>query len=103
MYPASILALLCDASFAIIPMFLIRTLQLDRKPKIALRVILGMACVYVFSTYRKPRNPLINMPYRASIAVVARIPVLHYLDEPDFLCLSNLSNNFLGTDLFDLI
>jgi hypothetical protein len=45
MYFGSIVALLCDVAFAILPMIFIRGIKMDPSTKIALRVILGMGCM----------------------------------------------------------
>jgi hypothetical protein len=45
MYPYSAFALMCDSAFALLPIFMIRGLQMDRQTKIALVPVLGMGCV----------------------------------------------------------
>jgi hypothetical protein len=44
-YPYSVFALFCDSTFAILPIFMLRGLQMDRQTKIALVPILGLGCV----------------------------------------------------------
>ncbi|KAI1341767.1 hypothetical protein F5Y15DRAFT_375219 [Xylariaceae sp. FL0016] len=65
-YLYSAFSVICDFTFAILPMFLIHTLQIDRKTKLALIPILSLACV-------------------ASIAVAVRFAYIHDFTKPDFL------------------
>ncbi|GAW21843.1 hypothetical protein ANO14919_113690 [Xylariales sp. No.14919] len=65
-YLYSAFSVICDFTFAILPMFLIYTLQIDTKTKIALIPILSIGCV-------------------ASIAVVVRLGYIHNFTNPDFL------------------
>jgi hypothetical protein len=44
-YIGSVMYLICDLYFAILPMLLIRGLKMDRSTKIALRFILGLGCL----------------------------------------------------------
>jgi hypothetical protein len=48
MYPYSAQALFCDLSFAILPIFLVRGLQMDRNTKTAVIILLGLGCTLVF-------------------------------------------------------
>ncbi|KAI1421253.1 hypothetical protein F5Y12DRAFT_38429 [Xylaria sp. FL1777] len=65
-YLYSAFSVICDFTFAILPMFLVYTLQIDKRTKIALIPILSIGCV-------------------ASIAVVVRLAYIHNFLEPDFL------------------
>ncbi|KAJ8120435.1 hypothetical protein ONZ43_g2857 [Nemania bipapillata] len=65
-YLYSAFSVICDFTFSILPMFLIYTLQIDRRTKIALIPILSIGCV-------------------ASIAVVVRLAYIKNFLDPDFL------------------
>lgn len=66
-YLYSAFSVICDFTFALLPIFLIRSLQIDRKVKFALIPILSIACV-------------------ASIAVAVRFVYINDFTKPDFLC-----------------
>ncbi|CAG8045936.1 unnamed protein product [Penicillium nalgiovense] len=57
----------CDLTIGSLPIFMVRRLQMKRGTKFAVSAILGLA-------------------YVASVAVIVRIPFLHYAGRPDFLC-----------------
>ncbi|KAF6809058.1 integral membrane protein [Colletotrichum sojae] len=65
-YLYSAVSVICDFTFAILPMFLIWNLKMDRRTKIALIPIMAMACI-------------------ASAAVVVRMPFVKDFKNPDFL------------------
>ncbi|KAJ8131972.1 hypothetical protein O1611_g1652 [Lasiodiplodia mahajangana] len=65
-YLYSAFSVICDFTFAILPMFLIYQLQIDRRTKVALIPILSIGCV-------------------ASIAVVVRLGYINRFLDPDFL------------------
>ncbi|KAI1298368.1 hypothetical protein F5Y03DRAFT_270258 [Xylaria venustula] len=65
-YLYSAFSVICDFTFSILPMFLIRTLQMNRRAKVALVLILSIGCV-------------------ASIAVTVRFAYIHNFTDPDFL------------------
>ncbi|KAH8695577.1 hypothetical protein BGW36DRAFT_299318 [Talaromyces proteolyticus] len=65
-YMYSGVAAVCDFTMGILPGFMIRKLQMNRRTKIAVSGILGIACV-------------------ASTAVIVRIPFLHDANSPNFL------------------
>ncbi|KAG9189862.1 hypothetical protein G6011_06730 [Alternaria panax] len=65
-YVYSILSIITDFTFAIIPGFLVWHLQLKRRTKVALIPLITMGCI-------------------ASAAVIARLPFVHYFNSPDFL------------------
>lgn len=44
-YLYSVFGMICDFTFAVLPVFLIRSLQMDRQTKFALIPILGMGCM----------------------------------------------------------
>ncbi|KAJ5816963.1 hypothetical protein N7447_009196, partial [Penicillium robsamsonii] len=56
----------CDFTLGFLPVFMIWRLQMDRGTKFVVSAILGLACI-------------------ASMAVIIRIPFLHYAGKPDFL------------------
>ncbi|KAF2174993.1 hypothetical protein K469DRAFT_612360 [Zopfia rhizophila CBS 207.26] len=62
----STFSIISDFTFAILPVFLVWNLQLNRRAKIALIPLLTMGCI-------------------ASSAVVARVPYLKNFSDPDFL------------------
>ncbi|CDM32627.1 unnamed protein product [Penicillium roqueforti FM164] len=64
MYSAVVAA--CDFTIGSLPIFMVRRLQMKRGTKFAVPAILGLA-------------------YIASVAVIVRIPFLHYAGRPDFL------------------
>ncbi|KAI0468961.1 hypothetical protein F4859DRAFT_489561 [Xylaria cf. heliscus] len=65
-YLYSTFSVICDFTFAILPMFLVYTLQVDRKTKIAL-------------------IPILSIGFIASIAVVVRLAYIKKFLDPDFL------------------
>ncbi|KAJ2986282.1 hypothetical protein NUW58_g5102 [Xylaria curta] len=65
-YLYSAFSVICDFTFAILPIFLIYALQIDRRTKLALIPILSIGAV-------------------ASIAVVIRFPYIKTFMDPDFL------------------
>lgn len=66
-YLYSAISVICDFTFALLPLHMIRGLQMNNQTKIALIPILGMGCV-------------------ASIAVVVRFAYIENFKNPDFLC-----------------
>ncbi|TDZ16460.1 hypothetical protein Cob_v010796 [Colletotrichum orbiculare MAFF 240422] len=65
-YLYSACSVICDFTFAILPMVLIWNLKMDRKTKVALIPVMAMACI-------------------ASAAVVVRMPFVKDFKNPDFL------------------
>ncbi|KAK6215534.1 hypothetical protein QIS74_08553 [Colletotrichum tabaci] len=65
-YLYSAFSVICDFTFAILPIVLIWNLKMDRKTKLALVPIMAMACI-------------------ASAAVVVRMPFVKDFKNPDFL------------------
>ncbi|KAK9560589.1 hypothetical protein V6Z88_001333 [Aspergillus fumigatus] len=65
-YLYSVTATLCDFVLGLLPISLVWKLQMTRKTKIALAVILSLGCI-------------------ASAAVIVRIPYLHYYKDDEFL------------------
>lgn len=55
-YLYSAVSVICDFTFAILPMVLIWKLKMDQKTKLALVPIMAMACMFVF-----PWAPVLNM------------------------------------------
>ncbi|KAL4889542.1 hypothetical protein BDV59DRAFT_117000 [Aspergillus ambiguus] len=55
-----------DFTVALLPIFVVRKLQMSRQTKVAAVCLLGMACI-------------------ASVAVIVRIPFVHTIKNPDFL------------------
>jgi len=66
-YIYSILSIISDFTFTIIPGFLVWNLQLKRRTKFALIPLITMGCI-------------------ASCAVFARLPFVKHFNSPDFLC-----------------
>lgn len=50
-YLYSAFSVICDFTFALLPIFLIMQLQMNNKTKLALIPVMLMACVYVFYNY----------------------------------------------------
>ncbi|KAK8022297.1 hypothetical protein PG993_013064 [Apiospora rasikravindrae] len=69
-YLYSAFSVLCDFTFALLPLHMIMGLQMRQSIKYSLVPILGMACV---------------RHLRASIAVVVRFVFVHTFEDPDFL------------------
>ncbi|KAK2764603.1 hypothetical protein FQN54_009298 [Arachnomyces sp. PD_36] len=65
-YGYSVISAICDFTIGILPIFLIWNMQANKKTKLAIAGILGMACI-------------------ASTAVVVRIPFIETYREKDFL------------------
>lgn len=66
-YLYSAISVICDFTFALLPLHIIQGLQMKSSLKLALIPILGMGCV-------------------ASIAVVVRFAYIENFKNPDFLC-----------------
>ncbi|KAL4790480.1 hypothetical protein BDV19DRAFT_334060 [Aspergillus venezuelensis] len=66
LYVFSVTSALFDLTVGLLPILLVRKLQMGRRTKIAVAGLLGMACV-------------------ASIAIIIRIPYVHTIRNPDFL------------------
>jgi hypothetical protein len=66
-YLYSAINVICDFTFALLPLHIIRGLQMNRKSKLALMPILGVGCI-------------------ASIAIVVRFAFIKGFEDPDFLC-----------------
>ncbi|KAJ6142733.1 hypothetical protein N7471_002186 [Penicillium samsonianum] len=65
-YMYSGVAAACDFTIGFLPIFMVWGLQMNRGTKFVVSTILGLACI-------------------ASIAVIIRIPFVHYAGKPDFL------------------
>lgn len=104
-YAYSGVAILCDFTIGLLPVFLIRDLQLSRRTKISLMTVLGIGCMYVqfLFVYMDPLC-LIATFNSAGAAVIVRIPFLHLAKSPDFLreCIfmSFISQSYLSVALF---
>jgi hypothetical protein len=66
-YLYSVCSVICDFTFALLPIFIIWKLNINKRSKLALAPIMLMACV-------------------ASAAVVVRFPYIQNFKKPDFLC-----------------
>jgi hypothetical protein len=85
-YAYSGVAILCDFTIGLLPVFLIRDLQLSRRTKISLMTVLGIGCMYVqFLFVDMDPQCLIVTFNSAGAAVIVRIPFLHLAKGPDFL------------------
>ncbi|KAM0499102.1 hypothetical protein ACHAP8_005808 [Fusarium lateritium] len=71
-YLYSVFGVISDFTYAILPMFLVYSLNMGRKTKIAVMPVLAMACI-------------------ASSAVVVRFAFINDFKNPDFLCKSTKS------------
>jgi hypothetical protein len=83
MYSAVVAA--CDFTIGSLPIFMVRRLQMKRGTKFAVPAILGLAYMFVCSVSPFILELMLTMS-RASVAVIVRIPFLHYAGRPDFLC-----------------
>lgn len=86
-YIGSVMFLVSDLYFAILPMFLIRGMKMDRTTKITLRFILGLACLLVNPYFPPITNPSTDISHSAGVAIIVRFPFLHYIFDSDFFCL----------------
>ncbi|CAG8414264.1 unnamed protein product [Penicillium salamii] len=84
-YMYSGVAAACDFTLGSLPIFMFWRLQMNRGTKFVVSGILGLACMFVCSAC-SPILELMLIIGRASIAVIIRIPFLHYAGRPDFLC-----------------
>jgi hypothetical protein len=84
-YMYSGVAAACDFTLGFLPAFMIWRLQMNRGTKIVVSAILGLACMFVYSNF-SPVLELLLIMDRASMAVIIRMPFLHYAGKPDFLC-----------------
>lgn len=70
-YLYSSLNIICDFTFALLPIFIVRKLNMKRRMKIAIIPLLSMGCI-------------------ASCAVVVRLAYVETFRNPDFLCKCSL-------------
>lgn len=85
-YLYSAVAVVCDFTIASLPVFMIWGLQMDRRTKIAVSGILGIASMFVHSGCSTYLGSILTESFfSASTAVIVRIPFLHYAKDPDFL------------------
>lgn len=82
-YLYSTLTIICDLTLGILPIFLVWTLQMNRMTKIAVGGILSLGAMYV-NFPLLPRAPRL-ISTSASVAVIIRLPFLHYYADTDFL------------------
>ncbi|KAL3478945.1 hypothetical protein BJX99DRAFT_93675 [Aspergillus californicus] len=66
LYIFSAASAIFDMTVGLLPIMLVRKLQMNRRTKVAVAGLLGMACI-------------------ASIAIIIRIPFVHTIRDPDFL------------------
>lgn len=82
-YLYSALTIICDLTLGILPIFLIWTLQMNRRTKIAVGGILSLGAMYVMIL---PFMGIARLTRTsASVAVIIRLPFLHYYADTDFL------------------
>ncbi|KAJ5199523.1 hypothetical protein N7491_011269 [Penicillium cf. griseofulvum] len=93
-YMYSGVAAACDFTLGFLPVFMIWRLQMNRGTKFVVSAILGLACMFVYSTC-SPVLELMLIMDRASMAVIIRMPFLHYAGRPDFLRGLISSSNFV--------
>lgn len=84
-YVYSGICAICDFALGLLPIDLVRQLQINPKTKMALGATLSLGCVYVNCAMLLIQW-LISGVSRASAAVILRIPCLHYYKDIDFLC-----------------
>jgi hypothetical protein len=84
-YMYSGVAAACDFTIGSLPIFMVWRLQMKRGTKFVLSTILGLAYMFVYSNFPLILELMLMMS-RASVAVIVRIPFLHYAGRPDFLC-----------------
>jgi hypothetical protein len=80
----SAISVICDFTFAILPVFLVWGLNMDLKTRALLVPILGMACMWVLGLSNVTRLDT-NWIYSASVAVVVRMAYVMDFKNPDFL------------------
>jgi hypothetical protein len=82
-YLYSALTIICDLTLGILPVFLVWTLQMNRRTKIAVGGILSLGAMYaVFLPFMRTVRLISS---RASVAVIIRFPFLYYYADTDFL------------------
>lgn len=91
LYVFSVTSALFDMTVGLLPIILVRGLQMSRKTKIAAAGLLGLACMYIssFSTYwyPSPCHSLADSIYSASVAIIIRIPFVTIIHDKGFLCM----------------
>lgn len=85
-YIYSSFSVLCDFTFALLPISMILKLNMNRKSKIALIPIMLMACVCVLPSSTLKDDIAHSPLYSASAAVVVRFGYVKDFKNPDFLC-----------------
>ena len=94
-YLYSACSVVCDFTFAILPLILIWKLKMERRSKIALIPIMIMACVSVNTLHYLC---LMTDRNSASTAVVVRFAFVEDFDNPDFLCMAPSKDSSLIKD-----
>ena len=90
LYVFSVTSAAFDMTVGLLPIILVRGLQMNRKTKIAAASLLGLACMYVssFSTHWYLCHSFTDSTYSASVAIIIRIPYIMTIHDHDFLCMS---------------
>jgi hypothetical protein len=82
-YLYSALTIICDMTLGILPVFLVWTLQMNHRTKIAVGGILSLGAMYVIPLLCLCTARLTLSS--ASVAVIIRLPFLQYYADTDFL------------------
>lgn len=86
-YVYSVGAAITDFTIGLLPAFMIWNLRMTTRDKVAVAGILGLGCMFVslISVVHLHLHTYINQFYRASAAVIVRIPYVHHYKDVQFL------------------
>ena len=85
-YVYSVGAAITDFTIGLLPAFMIWNLRMTTRDKVAVAGILGLGCMSVFLSIVDLRSHThANQFYRASAAVIVRIPYVHHYKDIEFL------------------
>lgn len=84
-YVYSVGAAVTDFTVGLLPAFMIWNLRMSPRDKIAVAGILGVGCMFVSHPDRERKREDMLTPYRASAAVIVRIPYIHNYKDIQFL------------------
>jgi hypothetical protein len=94
LYIFSASSALFDFTVALLPVILVRNLQMNRRTKAAVAGLLGMACVCVIPLFLLADvffGMLRAGKCSASIAIIIRLAFVQTIHDPDYLCMSSPS------------
>lgn len=85
-YLYSAFSVITDFTFAALPGFVIWSLHMAKRTKIALIILIAMGCMWVIPLHELSSTLVLTCTYSACSAIIVRLAYLSTLRDPDFLC-----------------